>query len=77
MAGSLIEFGLDDSFVTGVRAQLRPGTSALLAVSHATTATAVAAALAPFGPQVLRADLTEDEELRLRATFTEEQAPAA
>jgi uncharacterized membrane protein len=77
MAGSLLEFGVDDSFVTGVRARLLPGTSALFAVSHATTATAIAAELQPLGPHLLRADLTDEEEHRLRATFTEEQAPAA
>jgi uncharacterized membrane protein len=77
MAGSLLEFGVDDSFVTGVRARLRPGTSALFVVSHSTTATAIAAEVKALNPQLLRADLTEEEEHRLRATFTEEQAPAA
>lgn len=77
MAGSLIEFGVDDSFVTGVRARVRPGTSALFVVSHATTATAIAAELRELGPQLLRSDLSEEEERRLRATFTEEEAPAA
>jgi uncharacterized membrane protein len=77
IAGSLIEFGVEDSFVTGVRARVRPGTSALFVLSHATTAAAIADELGGLAPQMLRADLSEEEERRLRATFTEEEAPAA
>ena len=77
MAGSMIEFGVADGFVTGVRSELRPGTSALFVLSHATTAAAIAAQLADLGPRVLRSDLSEDEERRLRSTFTDETAPAA
>ena len=77
MAGSMIDFGVEDSFITGVRADVRPGTSALFVLSHATTAAAIAAELGDLGPRLLRSDLSEEEELRLRATFTEEEAPAA
>lgn len=77
MAGSLIEFGVDDSFITGVRAQVRPGTSALFVLSHATTATAISRELRDLEPRLLRSDLGEDEEHRLRDTFSEEEAPAA
>jgi len=76
MAGSLIEFGVDHSFITGVRTNVRPGTCALFVLSHATTAAAIAAELGDLGPRLLRSDLAEDEERRLRATFTEEEAPA-
>jgi uncharacterized membrane protein len=77
MAGSLIEFGVEDSFITGVRADVRPGTSALFVLSHSTTAAAIAAVLEGLRPRLLRAELSEDEERRLRSTFTEEEAPAA
>jgi len=77
MAGSLIEFGVEDSFVTGVRAGVRPGTSALFVLSHATTAAAIAGEIGDLGPQMLRADLSEEEERRLRSTFTDEEVPAA
>jgi uncharacterized membrane protein len=77
MAGSLIEFGVEDSFFTGVRAGVRPGTSALFVLSHATTAAAIADELGDLGPRLLRSDLSEEEERRLRSTFAEEEAPVA
>lgn len=77
MAGSLIEFGVEDSFIKGVRVNVRPGTSALFVLSHATTAAAITRELDDLATRRLRSDLSEDEEHRLRATFTEEEAPAA
>src|SRR5436190_13590074 len=43
--GSLVDVGIDDAFVKEVRAEVRPGTSALFVLSHGATVDAIADAL--------------------------------
>jgi uncharacterized membrane protein len=76
VAGSLVDVGIDDAFIKRVRAEVRPGTSALFVLSHGAVVEPVAEALRDLEPRLLRSNLDEEEEQRLRAVFTEEDAPA-
>jgi uncharacterized membrane protein len=76
VAGSLVDVGIDDAFVKRVRAEVRPGTSALFVLSRGAAVEPVADALRDLDPRLLRSNLCEEEEQRLRAVFTEEEAPA-
>lgn len=74
VAGSLADIGIDDAFVRGIRADVTPGTSALFVLSHYAAIEPLTAALKDLDPRLLRANLTADEEERLRAVFAEEGA---
>jgi uncharacterized membrane protein len=76
VAGSLVDVGIDDVFVKRIRAEVRPGTSALFALSEGAAVEVVADALADLDVQLVRSNLCEDEAERLRTVFTEEEAPA-
>jgi uncharacterized membrane protein len=70
VAGSLTDFGIDDDFIKRVRDAVTPGTSALFIFS----APAVADALTPEldGAEVVRCDLSIEQEQRLSAALGEE-----
>jgi uncharacterized membrane protein len=75
VAGSLVDVGIDDAFVKRVRAEVKPGTSALFVVSHGAAVEPVAEALHDLDMRLVRSNLSEEQEERLRAVFTEEEAP--
>jgi uncharacterized membrane protein len=74
--GSLAEAGIDDAFVMSIRADVRPGTSALFVLSHGAAVDAIADALRDVDVTLVRSNLTIEEERELRAIFTEEEATA-
>jgi len=76
VAGSLVDVGIDDAFIKRVRADVRPGTSALFVVSGAASVEPVAGALSGLDVRLVRSNLGEEEAARLRAVFTEEEAQA-
>lgn len=76
VAGSLVDVGIDDGFIKRVRAEVTPGTSALFLLSHGAVVDRVAEAVADLDLQLLRSNLSEEEEQRLRAAFSDEDARA-
>jgi uncharacterized membrane protein len=71
IAGALTDVGIDDEFLDSVRAQVKPGTSALFLMSSDAVLDAVRGAFADSNPHLLRTNLTDDEEDRLREVFAE------
>ena len=74
VAGSLAEFGMDETFILRVRRRVVPGTSALFLLSDAAQVDAVAAAL--DGTRVIEVRLSDEEACRLRTALAEEQQGA-
>jgi uncharacterized membrane protein len=66
LAGSLADFGVADDFVKRVREQVTPGTSALFVLSPRACADHVAAHLDGPAVEVLRSELSLEQEQRLR-----------
>ena len=77
VAGGLVDVGIDDAFIKRIRAEVEPGTSAAFIVSRGADADAVAEALRDHDVRLLRSNLSKDEEAQLRATFADDEAPAA
>ena len=74
VAGSLVDIGIGDTFVKGIRAEVRPGISALFVLSRGVAIEPLTTALGDLDVRLLRANLTEDEAAHLRAVFTDEGA---
>jgi uncharacterized membrane protein len=77
LAGSLSDFGVEDHFVRDVRVAVTPGSSAVFAVSTATSAERLARALATLDVQTLSTRLSPEQEQRLRYALGEESAQGA
>jgi uncharacterized membrane protein len=71
LAGSLSDFGVADDFVKRVRDGVTPGMSALFVLSTRTSADAMNAGLAAFGVELLRYELSLEQEQRLRAALAD------
>jgi uncharacterized membrane protein len=65
-AGSLADFGVADDFVKRVRDSVTPGTSAIFVLSTRAAADRVAAGLEGMAVEVLRSELSREQEERLR-----------
>jgi uncharacterized membrane protein len=76
VAGSLVDVGIDDSFIKRIRADVKPGTSAAFILSHGAVVDVVADALGDLDMRLLRSNLSGEEEARLRAMFVEDEARA-
>lgn len=76
VAGGLIDVGIDDGFIKRIRAEVTPGTSAAFVLSHGAAADAVAEALSDLDVQLLRSNLSAEEEAQLRAMFADEESRA-
>ena len=76
VAGGLVDVGIDDAFIKRIRAEVAPGTSAAFILSHGATADTVAEALRDLDLQLLRSNLSADEEEQLRAMFADDEARA-
>jgi len=68
-SGKLRDIGIDDRFMKEVAATITPGTAAIFALVRRSTPDRVRAALAPYGPTVLRTSLTKDKEEELVAAL--------
>jgi uncharacterized membrane protein len=70
-AGSLAEFGVADDFVKRVRDSVTPGTSALFVLSARASADGVAAGLRGIADEVLRTELSREQEEHLREALSD------
>lgn len=72
LAGSLGQYGIEESFITEVSSSIGPGQSALfLLVSNATT-DRVIEEIAPWNPRLLRTSLSHAQENKLRESFSDD-----
>jgi uncharacterized membrane protein len=73
MSGALSDAGIDDGFINRIRDQLTEGTSALFLLSSDAVVDRVREAFAGQEMELLRTNLSADEEAALRAAFAEEE----
>jgi uncharacterized membrane protein len=71
VAGTLSDFGVADDFVKRVREQVTPGTSALFVLSERPSAERIAHGLGGLRVEVLRSELSLEQEQRLRDTLSD------
>ena len=72
IAGSLSDFGVSDDFVKRVRDTVTPGTSALFLLSDGPARDALAAELRGISFELIRSQLSAEQERRLRTALGEE-----
>jgi uncharacterized membrane protein len=70
-AGSLADFGVADDFVKRVRDSVTPGTSALFVLSGRASADGVAGGLHGIADQVVRTELSHEQEDHLREALSD------
>ncbi len=66
LSGRLTDIGIDDRFMKDAAAALTPGQAALCVLVRKVTADKVVPEMAPFGGTVLRTNLSEEQENRLK-----------
>jgi uncharacterized membrane protein len=69
LAGSLVDVGIDDDFIASVKAEVVPGTSALFVMSSDAVMDRVHDAFADTHPTLIRTNLSNEQEDRLRSVF--------
>ncbi len=69
LSGYMTDVGIDDKFMKEAGQALAPGQAALCVLVRKVTADKVLPAMAPFGGTVLRTNLTDEQEARLRAAL--------
>jgi len=72
MTGSLVETGIDEEFITSVREQVTPGTSALFVLSDNAVVDKVSEAFEGSHAHLVSTNLSDEEEAKLRAAFEDE-----
>jgi uncharacterized membrane protein len=72
IGGALSDVGIDDDFVASVRGEVRPGTSALFLLSSDAVIDAVKDVFGDDKPVLLRTNLSDAQETRLREVFGDE-----
>lgn len=73
LMGSMTDVGIDDGFIKDVRNEVTPGTSALfLMTDHAVIDKVREAFAGQDHPQLIRTNLSDEQEARLREVFSEE-----
>ena len=72
MSGSLADVGIDDDFIRSVREQITPGTSALFVMTSDAVQDKVHDAFAGHHPQLLKTNLSDAEEEKLREVFADD-----
>jgi len=71
IAGSFGDVGIDDDFIDAVKRTVTPGTSALFLLSSDAVLDKVVDAFAEEKPELIRTNLSNDEEAKLRTVFEE------
>jgi uncharacterized membrane protein len=71
-AGTLTDVGIDDGFIKEVRETVTPGTSALFLMTSGAVIDRVRDEFRGTHPTLIRTNLSDEDEARLRATFAEE-----
>ena len=74
VAGGLTDIGVDDKFIKEVGNTIEPGHSALFILVRKVTPDKVVEELKKFNPTVLQTSLSEEDEAKLRATFSGAEA---
>jgi uncharacterized membrane protein len=70
-AGGLADYGIPDDFVMCVREHVTPGTSALFVLGGRDSAATLAARLEGRAVEILRSELSYEQEQHLRATLVD------
>ena len=70
VAGGLTDIGVDDKFIKEVGNSIEPGMSALFILVRKATPDKVIDELKKFNPTVMQTSLTEEQEDKLRASFS-------
>ena len=74
LRGSLADVGIDDDFISQVRAKVTEGTSALFALtSGVTSLDEVVDELKAYDFEIISTNLPEEQEKQLREAFAQEQ----
>ena len=71
-SGSLVDVGIDDSFIKEVRERVTPGTSALFLLSSDAVTDRVRDALRGVEMELIATNLSKEDEDKLRAAFKED-----
>jgi uncharacterized membrane protein len=72
VSGAMRDVGIDDDFITTVRAKVTPGTSALFVLSSDAVLDKVSEAFAALHPELIETNLSAEEEAKLREAFAED-----
>ena len=72
MAGSMTDVGIDDQFINEVRSKITPGTSALFVMTSDAVLDKVEEAFKGTHAELLRTNLTNEQEAKLREAFADE-----
>jgi uncharacterized membrane protein len=67
--GSMRDVGISDDFIQGVREKVTPGTSALFALTSGAVQDKVADAFQGIQAELIRTNLSDEQEARLREAF--------
>jgi uncharacterized membrane protein len=71
LSGALADVGIDDDFISSLRAQIQPGTSALFVMTSDAVIDKVHDAFSDMHAELIHSNLSDDEEARLREVFAE------
>ncbi|MFD6422933.1 DUF1269 domain-containing protein [Streptomyces sp. NPDC060198] len=77
LGGKLADVGIDDDFISEVKEQVTPGTSALFLLTMNEITDRIGAALPGGGAELLHSNLDAASEERLRSVFAEDDAGGA
>jgi uncharacterized membrane protein len=77
LSGSLVDYGINDDFIREIGATLKPDSSALFLLIRKAQPEKVLAELQGFSGQILRSSLSPEQEARLQAALSREQAARA
>ena len=72
LVGSMTDVGISDDFIKSVRDEVTPGTSALFLMSQNAVVDRVRSAFAETHAQLIRTNLSDEQEAKLREAFGEE-----
>jgi uncharacterized membrane protein len=72
LIGSMADVGISDSFIRDVREKVTPGTSALFVLSSDAVIDRVAERFSGTDSELIRTNLSTDQEAKLREAFSEE-----
>jgi uncharacterized membrane protein len=73
LSGSMVDVGIDDDFIASVRDRVTPGTSALFVMTSDAVIDRVQGAFDGLGAELVRTNLSADEESRLHDVFSHEE----
>jgi uncharacterized membrane protein len=71
LGGSLLDVGIDDEFINTVREKVKPGTSALFALTSRATKDRVIEELKQYDFEIISTNLPAEQEQKLREAFGE------